>query len=221
MSDFFEPPPPPPEPERDEYRHPPWFGPPDNVLGAAVTIRLVLARTEKLAVAITDATAYPEGVLFTLAVRRRRAQADDFDDPFDDPMWFRRRARRGTREVPPEVLRFGIQFADGRKATSLGGFPHHDEAPEGPVLVQRGGGGGGGRWDFGFWLYPLPPPGPLAFVCEWPSEGVPLSRVEIDASLIRQAADDAEELWEDDGRSARSGWTSYGPVASSTEVRRE
>jgi hypothetical protein len=54
----------------------------------------------------------------------------------------------------------------------------------------------------------LPALGALAFVCEWPSEGVSLSRVEIDASLIREAAEKAKELWEDEGRSAGGGWTS-------------
>lgn len=59
MSDFFEPPPPRPEPDPEDYRQPPWFGPPDRVLGAALPLRLVLARTDKLAVAIMNATAYP------------------------------------------------------------------------------------------------------------------------------------------------------------------
>jgi hypothetical protein len=214
VSDFFEPPPPPPEPPLEDFRQPPWLGPPTNALGAAVPIRLVLARTEKLAVAITDATAYPDGVLFTVVVRRRVSSLDEFDDPFQHPMGFPHHRRRGSAEVPPEVFRFGVQFVDGRKATSLGAFPLPGQEPEGPVLTQRGGGGGGGSWDFGFWLYPLPPPGPLAVVCEWPSEGVPLSRLEIDAALILEAAEHADVLWEDGGRTSGGGWVSLTEVSA-------
>jgi hypothetical protein len=51
----------------------------------------------------------------------------------------------------------------------------------------------------GFWLWPLPPAGPVAFVVEWPSEGIAETRVEIDATLLREAAARSEVLWEDHG----------------------
>jgi hypothetical protein len=66
--------------------------------------------------------------------------------------------------------------------------------PDQPVLVEAGIGGEGGRlgrgayWDLELAVQPLPPPGPLAFVCAWPGRGVPESRVEIDAGLILDAA---------------------------------
>ena len=41
----------------------------------------------------------------------------------------------------------------------------------------------------------LPPPGPLAFVVEWPARGIPETRVEIDASLVLEAADRAAPVW--------------------------
>lgn len=206
MSDFFEAPPPPPEPK--EYHPPPWLGPPANMIGGAVPLQLVIARRKAVAVAVMNARAYPTGLEFTVSVRRPRGRS-----ALEEPPFGCRPVSGG--EIEPEIFRFGVQFSDGRKATSLGGFPHlPDEEPPGPVLVMRGGSGGGGQWDHGFWLYPLPPPGTLAFVCEWPSEGVSLSRVEVDASLVREPADQAEELWEDKGRSAGGGWTSYGPLAS-------
>jgi hypothetical protein len=47
------------------------------------------------------------------------------------------------------------------------------------------------------WVWPLPPAGPLAFVCEWPARQVGESRVELDARSVRQAAERAVTLWPD------------------------
>ena len=208
MSDFFEAPPAPPEPER-EYHPPPWLAPPANVLGCLVPLQLMLARTDTVAVAVAGVTAYPAGLELTVSVRRRGKGRTALEEP---PFGFHR-APRG--EIPAEVLRFGVQFADGRRATSLGGFScPPEQAPSHPTLTPRGGGGGGAQWDFGFWLYPLPPPGPLTFVCEWPSEGIELTRREIDGETIRQAAERAKVLWEDEARTSghamTAQWTQSG-----------
>jgi hypothetical protein len=57
------------------------------------------------------------------------------------------------------------------------------------------GGGGGGRWEHRNWLWPIPPPGPVAFVCEWPALQIPLTRTTLDAEVIRDAARRAVVLW--------------------------
>ena len=170
------------------------MGPPDNVLGVSVPIEpLLLVRTHMVAVCLGGVVAYPAGVELTLAVRRRSG-ADDAE--WIDRQMFLRRRRGG--EVPPEFLRFGVEFADGRKATNLGWHMRFDplQPPDRPILVERGGGGGGTRWDQGYWLWPLPPPGRLSFVVEWPSEGVTLTRVEVDAGAILEASTRATTLWE-------------------------
>ena len=41
---------------------------------------------------------------------------------------------------------------------------------------------------------PLPPDGPLHLVCVWPAEGLALTRAEIEAAPIREAAARAETL---------------------------
>jgi hypothetical protein len=195
---FFELPPPLPEAE-DEGLPGPWFEPPHNVLGTAVPLQLVIAQTDAVPVAVDRATAYPSGVDLTVTVRRRtKARRVREHFPFGSHFDL-------DDDLRDDVLRFGVQFADGRKATSLEAFPSGDEDPAGPVLTSHGARGGGSLYESGFWLYPLPPPGALAFVCEWPSEGISLSRVEIDASLIREAAEKAKELWEDESRSAGGG----------------
>jgi hypothetical protein len=47
-----------------------------------------------------------------------------------------------------------------------------------------------------YWLWPLPPPGPLRVSCEWPVAGIELASVEIDAAAIRAASTRARTLWE-------------------------
>jgi hypothetical protein len=180
----------------------------------------VVARTDECVVAVTDATAYPTGFEFKLVVRSRRGPDAEFD-PFEmDPlqfhhplMWRRMKSAFERGELPPELFRFGIAFADGSKATTLGGHPlGHDprEKPTRPVLRPRGGGGGGGDWNQEYWMWPLPPEGRLAFVCEWPAKGIELTRREIDAGVIRAAAEQAEVLWEESG--GRRAWSGYGTM---------
>ena len=193
---FFDrfPPPAPPEPEPSR---PPAWAKPDATLGAMVAVETILARGDDAVIGVSGLTAYPNGFAFTLTAvlrqedRRGRTlhlafQRDFFDD-----------------EPPaPEFLRLGVQFADGAAATNLGGHqlfaPGND--PAGPLLMQDGGGGGGRRYDMDFWVWPLPPPGPVTFVCAWPAQGIGESRADVDAALIRAAAARAIPLWPADER---------------------
>ncbi len=192
---FFEPPATPPDPP-EEQRQPPWIGPPENELGAALPDRVPLARTADTAVAVLQLVAYSTGFGFLLGVRRRLLADDDLD-PF---------MHRLGRRAGDHALRLGVGFADGRKATNLSLPLHHDE--EGPVLIFRGGGGGGRTWDMGFWVWPLPPPGPLAFVCKWPAAGIAETRVEIEARSVLDASARSQLLWPEGGAPSGSGWTS-------------
>jgi hypothetical protein len=206
---FFEPPPPPPEPPPQPPRRP-WQGPPDGVIGHTIPLNLVIGRAEKAAVWIPALTVYPDGFEFEVEIRHRLD-----DEQFEHPFFMGHHLRRrpvASEELPAELLRLGIEFSDGRKATNLGG-PHWlrpdepDAEPEGPLLQPSGGGGGGGgRWRHGFYVWPLPPAGALAFVCEWPAAAIELTRSEIDTDSLRAAAIDAVVLWEDDlGRGSGRG----------------
>jgi hypothetical protein len=206
---FFEPPPPPPEPPEPASVRRPWFGPPDNIRGGVVALELTVGRSDKAAITVAAATVYPDGFEFGLAIRIRDAAGDQ---PLD-PLFFHHRHRRSGQAIeglPPELARFGIEFSDGRKATNLQLLPLGEESPEGPVLIPGGGGGGGSRWEQSCWVWPLPPPGALAFVCEWPVADINLSRVEIDASLILAAASRAQVLWQPETGSGGTGSSGYG-----------
>lgn len=182
----------------------------------------MLAQNDKAAVCVSRLAAYPTGFEFDLVVMVVPGQRE-----FDlDPLMLRRQLlahRRGEQqEIPPELLRVGVQFSDGSKATNTGGYGYDQDPPPGPVMHQRGGGGGGGSWRQTYWIWPLPPPGQLSFVCEWPVAGLALSRAEIDAQTVRDAADRAQVLFPDQpayGSHASS--TSYGGAWSTGTIRCE
>jgi hypothetical protein len=94
------------------------------------------------------------------------------------------------------TARIGLQFADGSKAVGRPGRrPEHDSEPAGPVLFPFAGGGGPHSFVSRWWAWPLPPKGPLEFVCEWPTHRIAESRVGLDAQLILDAADRSIRLW--------------------------
>ncbi len=221
MDDFFKVPVPPAEPP-EQPPAPEWFGPPDNVLPGDVGTSLVVARTTEAAVWLHSLLAYPHGLSFSLLIRTR---VPDELDPFDlvvRPFMF----RRGANEVDADgMFRFGVEFADGRRVTTLDGFGFDaegtlDRPPDRPVLVPGGGGGGGGSWDMGHWLWPLPPPGPVTFACAWPAQGIPFTKAAVDGTLFVAAAQRAETLWEPQRRSAVRGvgrLSSFGGLTSFAE----
>jgi hypothetical protein len=51
-----------------------------------------------------------------------------------------------------------------------------------------------------YWVWPLPPAGPVTFICQWSALGIEESRGEIDARLILDAAGRAVQLWPQDPR---------------------
>jgi hypothetical protein len=233
VSGLFEPPPSPWPEQAELVNPPPWTGRPQGPpLGAAVS-ELLLARSEQAAVYVDYVDAYPEG--FELEIRASTSVAyhelgREGDGSGPDPFgrhWPIVGERRDV--LPPQLLRIGVQFADGRTATNIGG---HDRPVGGPVMWPlRGGGrrgGGESRFRQGYWVSPLPPPGPVGFVCEWPTVEIPVAREQIDAQLIRDAAEQARAMFGDghhvlrDGRAWRLGadadaaWINDGTSAGNT-----
>jgi hypothetical protein len=180
---------------------PPWLAPPGGTVPGVVALELVLARSEAVAVFVSRVDAYPSGFALELMVMSELA-----DDALD-PLLFGPRRLRGLgrgpgsadKSLPEEKLRFGVQFADGTKATNTQeGVREPFQEPAPPVLHTSGGGGGSGRWYQSLWIWPLPPPGPLWLVCEWPSAKIALTRHEIDAQQILDAASRAQVIFSEE-----------------------
>ncbi len=183
-----------------------------------VALELVLARSEKAAVCITRLSAYPTGFEFDVVTITAPGQAElDLDPMLFGP--YHHRARRPGNEFPPELLRIGVQFADGAKATNAGGVGYDQDPPPGPVMHSGGGGGGDGEWHQTEWVWPLPPAGPLTFVCEWPAAEIPLTRADLEAQIILDAAARSQTIFPDapSAQNADASWTSYAPMTPTTK----
>ena len=182
---FFEPPPareePPPSPQ------PEWLQPPDNELGIGLPFRRVVVRTDAIAIVVDSLVVYSTGFSFRLAGRSRPEAGGQARAGFD--LMFH--PRREPGELMSQLL-LGVEFADGRKATSLNFGPPQDDQP---TITNRGGGSSGGRFDTDYWVWPLPPPGDLALLLQWDGQGIPLTRVDLTVAAIQEAAGASEPLW--------------------------
>lgn len=178
------------------------------MIPGSAPLELVIAHTGSAAVAVSGAAVYPTGLTFSLVVRVRSLSAQV--RPLDELLMGVR--RRGPSQAQ-DLLRFGVAFSDGRVATNVYGSrgpagPDFDQAPS-ISLAPTGGSGGDLSYEARWWLWPLPSPGALTFVCEWPLMGIPESTREIDAAPILEAAARAIELWPGD-------LTAEGDTTSST-----
>jgi len=180
---FFEPPQPPP---RRDAEPPRWAGPPAGELARVVPVERFLARTGDAAVYVASVTVYATGLTIDLGIRLREPEPDG------RVRWFGPGARDDLSR--DDLFRFGVEFADGRRGTNLV-HPPFGRDPDGPVLLPTGGGGSNAATDIGFWLWPLPPPGPLALVCAWPAQRIEETRLELDAAPIVAFADSTRPVW--------------------------
>jgi hypothetical protein len=166
---LFEPPPNPPEPPPEPARAP-WMRP-EAVLGSVAPVNFVLARTETVAGALWGITVFGSGFEFTVAsITPKRLPHRLRMHPFeliydvrsggDVPADLVR--RRQHRHEPSARLRLRWTRA-ARRAT--------EPKAASRVLLPGGGGGSDRYWTQQYWCWPLPPPGPLTFVCEWPASG--------------------------------------------------
>ena len=156
---------------------PVWSRGPVDMVPGVVPVALLVARTDTHAVLIDGLLVYPTGFDFDLAVRRHPGLPHH---QTDQRVW--------------HELWLEVRFADGRRADNdprRWPRPAGDRAPDPPLLYQSTSGPDGGH----VWLWGLPPPGPLTFACQWPTEQIPPSQAELDAGLVLAAAARARILW--------------------------
>ena len=170
-------------PARPSYRNPEWIEAPQNVVPASVALDVPLVRRPDLALWIAGGLAFPSGLSFDMHAVATGARAAPF-------------LGLGNGSDP----RVGVLLGDGRKVPTR---PLRDlrpflRRPDEPVLRWVRAGGSDRRSQASFWLWPLPPPGPLTFVCAWAEEGVEETRGSVDSERIRAAAGLAVEAWPDE-----------------------
>jgi hypothetical protein len=170
---------------------PEWFGPRDDELGVHVSLNAIVGRSDQGVVALSHAVVHSKGLMFELLAQARGLRGAQPNQIFHEQhLW-----QIDPDELPDGFLRIGVELPDGTRVSNLAGRRNLDfeTRPPGSVLVQAGGGGGQSGEGFatirpGFWLWPLPEPGPLRLSVEWPVVEIPLSTVELDGSELRAAA---------------------------------
>ncbi|MGE5828238.1 MAG: hypothetical protein ACM30G_07715 [Micromonosporaceae bacterium] len=180
-----------------------------------VPLAPLVARSEDAVLAIAAVRAYSTGFEFELVAVLRRAERRGF------PLWVTHwHPERHDEEVPDDFIRVGLQLADGSKVTNLDHIvpPSLDEEPRRPVLMMARGGGGSRRHDLTYWVWPLPPAGPVTVVLQCPGRGIPQTRLQLDGTAIREAAGRALDLWPGEP-SMVDDWSPRSPGALKAPVR--
>jgi hypothetical protein len=170
----------------------PW-DPPETEFPALVPINaLRFDGSEQTAIAITGVWAYSNGFEF-FVTRLIRPDVPGFDEDSVPG------APRGIF-AERQSFQVSLRLADGSKVIS--GRSDGDAEPTGPILRSRGGGGSSHRMVLRWWAWPLPPSGPLGFVCQL---GAGETRVSMDAQLILDASQHSVRVWPEDETYMSSG----------------
>lgn len=173
-----------------------------------VPLERMVARSPHAVVALPSVRAYRAGCMLDVRIltRRQELSPDDWWDLHTASFGFVFRFRGGDA-LPDKLLRCGVRFADGTKATTLSRYARRsrsEDPPAGPLLNWwpvssgvRGGGGEVGESSFGLWLWPLPAEETFEFAVEWPFGGIELTFAELDGAAIVAAAARSGNYWPD------------------------
>ena len=155
----------------------------------------IVHRNDDTVAAIDYVRAYPNGFTLTIGIHT---------NPRDDGSAGATALLRVGGGHAAHAERFphvGIRFSDGRTAgrTATGG-PHDtprdaDGIPTEPIIQMMGGGGGSHSYRFDFWVFPLPPDGPVEIFVSLPAVSDDEVKVVVDGGTIREAATRAVVVW--------------------------
>ncbi|WP_344891259.1 hypothetical protein [Nonomuraea antimicrobica] len=206
---FFEPPPAQEESTRPRKPGlPAWSAPPADEMGAVMVSRLALARTPNVAITLPTIQAFSTGCLINVDIvtRRQALSPDDFQALQLSVFPHMIIGVRADGPLPGQLLRFGVRFADGAKATTVGQRLDRTQLPQTPPpgpqlslllpgMSMRSGDEDADVLTMGLWLWPSPPRESFEFAVEWPVGGIELSIVELDGAAIADAAQHAAPYW--------------------------
>jgi len=171
-------------------------------IAGVVPLELVVARSEEAAVVVSRVSAYPDGFELTVNSYLRRSVKRSRRQRVHHPMMWHEMGEPGE-PLPDELLRFGLAWPDGGRATNLDGWgrswPDATEPAHG--LESQSGGGSGHEYSQEYWAWPLPGSGLMGLVVQWPAFGISETTASVDGSLLIAAAERAQPVWpEDAGR---------------------
>jgi hypothetical protein len=206
---FFEPlPPDPSDATSAEHRVPDWDGPPTAMFSGVIPVQQVIASAEHTRVVLVELRAFREGCLLEVNAVTRRGDRPEGEWAGSRTTGLAQMFHPPTpgEPLPPYLLRFGVRFADGRKATTIHRWPGYGEPqpePAPPVLRAMGGHGSTASNDMldmsqPLWLWPAPPAQRFDLVVEWPAAGIELTHYQLDGARIAEAAAHAGPYWDMD-----------------------
>lgn len=194
---FFEVPPPKPKRRRRRRKRKieeDSWNPPSIYLPRYLQRDFVLASNDEVAVVVQGIACYPNGFTFELRTVTRFEPDEDDESAHYHGLFGPGNPGHGG-DVPPEQLRFGLSFSDGSKCTTLDPWSDLHDDEKGMQLHQGSGGGGNGHQYANLWVNPLPPEGPVEFVCEWPVFGIEETRRRIEGSHFIKAAEKSKPIF--------------------------
>lgn len=164
------------------HRHP-QSGPPGDEVGMLALSSFLLARTPEVVVAVRGITAYSDGLhIAVVVIFADLARSEDLAYSLQE------------YSRSPGRFRVGLSFSDGRLATS--GQRDAPDVEQGTAQLKLLGSGHDGlMWNGEYWLWPLPPQGPLVVGCRWPDRGIPETLVQIDPTPLLTAAQASHSVW--------------------------
>lgn len=174
-----------------------WWRPGDLELPGGLDWVTVIGSSSTTLVSLESWRVSSQGSVFSLAIR-----AGERGQRARRAPWTALGVHHGrgglAMLLPPGGLRFGFEFADGRRVTTLDeggwqtmpdGISPSDCTPVHPCLDGVGRStSGASTWQRDVWLWPLPPPGIFTVVCAWPDRGIAETVTELSADELIEAS---------------------------------
>ena len=157
----------------------PWDPPQTQFPGIVPISTLLFGQSDRGAIAITSMSACTNGFGFVITRLVRPGTPGWDQEPF----------------TAQSLFEVSLRLSDGREVST--GRPSGSNEPTGPFLRMHGGGGSSHYNQTQWWAWPLPPSGPLDFICRWQAMGISENRVSIEAELILDAARRSVQIWPD------------------------